>query len=163
MTTIDDQIDTLEKKLAGIKNTKSRMDILSSLTSSYSGDIYNSYDKEISAAKKGLEFKNPDQKKDVETIIKAIKNVIGDKYNFRYEVVCKIADGNSLTFNLDFNEEKIPSVASATKLVQTLESKKAADEKRLMQWKRDMLYKIANGDDFTEFTVKSQKKGSEQP
>jgi hypothetical protein len=38
--------------------------------------------------------------------------------------------------------------------VQALESKKAADEKRLSTWKRDMLYKIANGDDFTEFVVK---------
>ena len=154
MATTEEQINALEKKLAGIKNTKSRLDILSSLTSSYSEDIYNSYDKELSAAKKGMEFKNPDQKKDVESIIKAIKNVIGDKYNFRYEVVCKIADGNSLTFNLGFNKERVPAVASAMKLVQALESKKAADEKRLMTWKRDMLYKIANGDDFTEFAVK---------
>lgn len=154
MSTTEQQITALEKKLAGIKNTKSRMDILSSLTPSYSGDIYKAYETEISDAKKGLAFKNPDQKKDIEAIIKAIKNVVGDRYHLRHEVVCKIAEGNSLTFALDFNKEKIPAVASATKLVQALESKEAADEKRLATWKRDMLYKIANGDDFTEFVVK---------
>ena len=76
MPTTEQQIAALEKKLAGIKSTKSRMEILSSLCHSYSADINDLYSGQISEAKKGLEFKNPDQKKDVEAIIKAIKAVV---------------------------------------------------------------------------------------
>ena len=151
-------IEELEKKLAGIKNTKARVDILSSLASSYSSDICQEYDPKITEAEKNLAYKNPDQKKDVENIIKAIRNVIGDKYKLRYDVVCKIASGNDLEFHLDFASETVPSVAAAKKIVDTLTSKKESCDKRLSKWKREMLFKIANGDDFTDFNMTEKTK-----
>ncbi len=153
MTEKKPTIEILEKKLAGIKNTKARVDILSSLVNSYSNDISVIYSPLREAAKKNLEFKNPDQKKDIESILKAIKNVIGDKYCLQYETVCKIASGNDLTFVLVLNEDKIPSVASARRSIIALDSKKSKQDARLAKWKRDMLFRIANGDDFTNFQI----------
>jgi hypothetical protein len=146
-------VEDLEKQLLGIKNTKARVDILNSLASGYSQDIYNEHSPKISEAEKKCSYKNPDQKKDVETILKALRNIIGERYNLRNDVVCKIADGNTLTFILDFNYDAVPVVASAKKAVSEAKSKKEAQEKRLAKWKRDMLYNIANGDDFTKFEI----------
>ena len=150
-------IEELEKKLAGIKNTKARVDILSSLVYSYSNDISSMFSTKIEEAKKGTVFKNKDQKKDVEEIIKAISKVVGDRYHLRYDVVCKIASGNDLEFKLDFNTGIVPAVVSAKKIVDSLSSQKESHEKRLAKWKRDMLYRIANGDDFTDFKLAGDK------
>jgi len=146
-------VEDLEKQLLGIKNTKTRVDILNSLAKGYSQDIYNEHSPKISDAEKKCSYKNPDQKKDVETILKALRNVIGNRYLLRNEAVCEIADGNTLTFVLNFNYDVVPVVASAKKALSEAKSKKEAQEKRLAKWKRDMLYNIANGDDFTKFEI----------
>ena len=146
-------IEELEKKISGIKNTKSRMDILNSLVRDYSHEIYNEYDPQIAKAQEGKSFKNPVQKKDVEQIIAAIKSVVKDKYELKYDVVCKIADGNTLTFVLCYNYDTVPAYVAATKLGVSLNAKKSAQDKKLANWKRDMLFRVANGDDFTDFKV----------
>jgi hypothetical protein len=144
-------IEELEKKISGIKNTKSRMDILTSLVRGYEQDIYNEYQPKIAEAEKGFVFKNESQKKDVEQICAAIRGVVKEKYKLRYDVVCKIADANTLTFVLDFNYETVSSVVAAKKNADLFTAKEAAANKKLANWNRKMLFRVANGEDFTDF------------
>lgn len=146
-------IEELEKRLAGIKNTKSRMDILTSIARDYSYEINNKYSPLISKAESRKTFKNPDQKKDVEQLIAAINAVTKGRYKLRYDVVCKIADANTLTFVLDYNYENVPEWVAANKESESLKAKKDAQEKKLAEWKRKMLFRVANGEDFTNFTI----------
>lgn len=148
-------IEELERKLVGVKNTKGRMDILAHLARGYRQDIYSTFEPKISNAESKCSYANPSLKKDTERFVDGIKKLAEDKYKLQHETVCKIADGNTLTFVLYFNYDSIPTVVSAKKDVQSLKRAKEAAEKKLSRWNRDMLMRIANGDDFTGFTAEA--------
>ena len=148
-------IEDLEVKLANSKVTKIRVDILQNIKNGYASDISSKYDPLLSEQSQITDkYKVPDQKADVEKIVKVIKATVGDKYELVYEVVYKIADGNNLQFNLRPIYDKVPALASAKKQHDKLHSEKLAAQKKLSEWQRNQLYNIANGKDFEVFEVK---------
>lgn len=147
-------VEELEQKLAASKTSKVRLDILSSLMSSYGNEIDQKYDPQISNAEATRRsFKVPNQKSDVEKIVAAIEKAVGTKYRLTEKVVCKVAHGNNLTFELEPNLEIYPDIAKATRTEKDLHALKAATKTRLGVWKRKQMFNIANGKDFEEFKV----------
>ena len=143
------------QRISSIKTSKARSDILLSLEKSYSQEIRSHYDPKISECdNKVRSYKVPDQKSDVEKFVAAIKAAAGKKYCLRHDVVCKIADGNTLTFVLVPNMDAVPDIVATKKQEEKLSSAQNTCNKRLASWKRKQMFNIANGLDFNEFDIK---------
>jgi len=144
-----------EQRISSIKTSKARSDILVSLEQSYYKEIGENFDPKISECSTKINYyKVPNQKADVEKFVAAIKAAAGKKYCLRYDVVCKIADGNTLTFVLVPNMEEVADIVATKKASEKLSSSKSALIKKLASWKRKQMLNIANGLDFDEFEIK---------
>jgi hypothetical protein len=154
MTEKKPTIHDLEIKLANSKVTKVRLDILNQIKKDYQYEILQKYDPLISKEESVVKnFKMPDQKNDIDKIIKAINGAIGSKYKLIHTTVCNIADGNTLTFIVKPNYDNISVVAMANKRADAQKVTKTALEARLIKWYRTQLFNISNGKDFDTFTM----------
>jgi hypothetical protein len=144
-----------EQRISSIKTSKARSDILVSLERSYYKEIEENFDPKISECSTKInDYKVPNQKADVEKFVAAIKAAAGKKYCLQYDVVCKIADGNTLTFVLVPNMDEVADIVATKKTSEKLSSSKYALIKKLASWKRKQMFNIANGLDFDEFEIK---------
>lgn len=146
----------LELKLANSKVTKVRLDILNSIMRDYYGEIEGHFQTVVKEPKNVInDYKVPHQKEDVEKIVKAIESVVAGKYTLREKVVCKVAHGNNLEFELLLNLDKISEVASARKKLTSADSEKQSKQDKLKKWYRNQLFNISNGKEFDIFEVDS--------
>jgi hypothetical protein len=87
--------------------------------------------------------------------VKAIETAVAGKYSLREKVVCKVAHGNNLEFELLPNLDKIPEVAAARKKLDSANSAKQNKREKLKKWYRNQLFNISNGKDFDAFEADS--------